>query len=278
VGFFRDITERKQWEEALRDAKEKWTSLTENTDDIVMIVDGNGVIQYINRTIPPYTPEETVGRTVYDYVPREQHDVLEKSLREVFKTGKPDRYEVSSSIPTIGTIWFSTKIVPIKHDRKVSSAILISSDITERKKAEEKIRLLSNVVQQASEGIAVSDLNGRILFVNSAWLKMHRFNEDEEKDLVGKEVGRFYCRQQVESIDRKVQSAGIFRGRITQVRKDGTTFPALATLSPLKNENGQIIGIIRMAKNLTEIVRDIRDVGSSNVWSSKNGRTEGTGA
>jgi PAS domain S-box-containing protein len=87
-----DITEHKQWEDAVRDAKEKWASLTENTDDIVMIVDGNGVIQYINRTIPPYTPEETVGKTVYEYIPREQHDVFEKSLREVFKTGKPDSY------------------------------------------------------------------------------------------------------------------------------------------------------------------------------------------
>jgi PAS domain S-box-containing protein len=139
IVLYKDITERKQWEEALRDAKEKWVSLTENTDDIVMIVDGNGVIQYINRTIPPYTPEATVGKTVYEYVPREQHDVFEKSLREVFKTGKPDRYEVSSSIPKIGTIWFSTKIVPIKQDRKVSAAILISANITERKKAAEEL-------------------------------------------------------------------------------------------------------------------------------------------
>ncbi|MCJ7760062.1 PAS domain-containing protein, partial [Candidatus Bathyarchaeota archaeon] len=110
---------------------------------------------------------------------------------------------------------------------------------------------------------------------NSAWLRMHGFDEDEEKDLVGKAVGRFYCRQQVETLDRKVQSEGIFRGRITQVRKDGTTFPALTTLSPLRGENGQIIGIIRMTKNLTEIVRDIRDVRSSNVCSPKKSGAEG---
>jgi PAS domain S-box-containing protein len=139
IVLYKDITERKQWEDALRDAKEKWASLTENTDDIVMVVDGNGVIQYINRTIPPYTPEETVGKTMYEYVPREQHDVFEKSLREVFKTGEPDSYQVSSSIPKIGTMWFSTKVVPIKHDGKVSAAILISSNITDRKKAEEEL-------------------------------------------------------------------------------------------------------------------------------------------
>jgi PAS domain-containing protein len=46
---------------------------------------------------------------------------------------------------------------------------------------------------------------------------------------------------------------------MTHVRKDGTTFQTIATLSPLRNEDEKIIGIIHMAKNITEIVRDIRD-------------------
>jgi PAS domain S-box-containing protein len=157
VGVIRDTSERKQREDALRDAKEKWASLTENTDDIVMIVDGNGVIQYINRTIPPYTPEETVGKTVYEYVPREQHDVFEKSLGGVFKTGKPDSYQVSSTIPKIGTIWFSTKVVPIKHDGKVSSAILISSNITDRKKAEEELRNSEEHLKETNKKLEVTN-------------------------------------------------------------------------------------------------------------------------
>jgi PAS domain S-box-containing protein len=157
VGLFRDVTEHKKTEEALRDAKEKWASLTENTDDIVMIVDGNCVIQYINRTIPPYTPEETVGKTVYEYVPREQHNVFEKSLREVFKTGKPGSYQVSSNIPKIGTIWFSTKVVPIKYNGKVSSAILISSNITDRKKAEEELRNSEERLKETNKKLEVTN-------------------------------------------------------------------------------------------------------------------------
>ncbi|MGA9387753.1 MAG: PAS domain S-box protein, partial [Candidatus Bathyarchaeia archaeon] len=104
----RDITERKALEDALQDAKQKWTSLTENTHDIVMIADSEGIIQYINRTIPPYTPEETIGKTVYEYVPREQHDTLRSSLKKTFEMGVPLSYVVSSNIPKIGTIWFET--------------------------------------------------------------------------------------------------------------------------------------------------------------------------
>jgi PAS domain-containing protein len=104
---------------------------------------------------------------------------------------------------------------------------------------------------------------------------MHKFNEDEGEDLLGKTVGGFYCDEQAESMDRKVLCEGIFRGRVTQVRKDGTTFPALATLNPLRDENGRVIGIIRMAKILTEIVRDIRDTRSMNASCTEKNMTKG---
>lgn len=146
-----NITERKKMEGQLQDAREKWVSLTENTDDIIMTVDGKGVIQYINRTIPPYTPKETIGKLVYDYVSREQHDLMRESLRKVFKTGKPCSFEVSSNIPKIGTIWFSAKVVPIRHDKEIPSVVMISTDITERKKAEEAIKRYSEHLEELVE-------------------------------------------------------------------------------------------------------------------------------
>jgi len=140
LGIFWDITERKQAEEQLKKNEIRWSSLTENTNDIIMIVDSKSTIQLINKTISPYTIEETVGKSLYEYVPKEQHDTMRNSLANVFKTGKPETYEVCSVIPKFGTLWFSTKVVPIKTEGNIVSAILISTDITERKKAEEELK------------------------------------------------------------------------------------------------------------------------------------------
>ena len=149
------ITERKKAEEALKDAKQKWASLTENTDGIVMIVDSEGIIQYINRTIPPYTPEETVGKTVYEYVPREQHDTMRSSLKKTFETGVPFNYVVSSNIPKIGTIWFETKVVPVKDDEKTVSAILMSTDVTKLRNTEERLKETNVKLEDTNEKLRV---------------------------------------------------------------------------------------------------------------------------
>jgi PAS domain S-box-containing protein len=149
------ITERKKAEEALKDAKQKWASLTENTDGIVMIVDSEGIIQYINRTIPPYTPEETVGKTVYEYVPREQHDTMRSSLKKTFETGVSFNYVVSSNIPKIGTVWFETKVVPVKDDEKTVSVILMSTDVTKLRNTEERLKETNMKLEDTNEKLRV---------------------------------------------------------------------------------------------------------------------------
>jgi PAS domain S-box-containing protein len=185
VGTCIDITDRRQWEEALRDAKEKWVSLTENTDDIVMIVDNNGVIRYVNRTMPPYTPEETVGKTVYEYVSAEQQSIIEKSFKEVIRTGKSDNYQISSNIPKTGTVWFNTKIVPIKHDRKATAAILISANITDQRRAEEELHRAIKKLDVMNEKLRVvgslarHDVRNKLVGVTgNAYLLRQRFAGD----------------------------------------------------------------------------------------------------
>jgi PAS domain S-box-containing protein len=258
VGISRDITERKRAEEALQEAKEKWVSLTENTNDIAMIVSSEGTIQYINRTIPPYTPEETIGKTVYEYIPREQHDVMRKSLRKVFKMGEPDSFEISSNIPKIGSIWFSTKAVPIKRDGKVVSVILISADITERKKAEEKIRASEeryrSLVELAPDGIATMNMKGVVTSINTAFSRLTGYSRDE---IIGKhftKLGTLRARD----IPKYAKLIGsIFRGKIpphiefAYFRKDGTQRCGEAHLSLLE-ESGKKVGIQAILRDITE--------------------------
>ncbi len=139
-----DVTERMEAEQKLKETEEKWDSLTENSKDIILILDKNDIIQYINNTIHPLTPEEVIGTSIYEYVSKEHYDAIRKSLKKVYTTGNTESYEIPLDMlkinTQIDTLWFNTKAVPIKTDKEVSAVILIATEITERKKIEQKIK------------------------------------------------------------------------------------------------------------------------------------------
>ncbi len=135
-----DITEHKRAEEALRESEEQWRSLVENIPDIIMTLDRDGTILFINRTPPGFTVEATIGVIVYDYVPPEHHDTLRKSLEGVFEAGDAHGFEIAGAGPFGRTSWYFNRIGPVVRDGRVVAATLIATDITEQRRAEEALR------------------------------------------------------------------------------------------------------------------------------------------
>jgi PAS domain S-box-containing protein len=136
----RSETERKWAEEALHQSEERWRSLAQNIPDIILTVARDGTILAANRTVSGATVEETIGKSVYDNVAPEHCDNIRKSLERVFQTGKPDTYEILGVGPHgLNTAWYETRVVPNERDRQVIAVTLISTDITERKREEERV-------------------------------------------------------------------------------------------------------------------------------------------
>jgi PAS domain S-box-containing protein len=256
VVNFHDITERKKAEEALREGEEKWTSLTRNTNDIIMMVDSKGIIQYINKTLPPYTPKETIGKTIYEYVPKDHHDIMSNSLTKVFKTGEQDTYEVSSNIPKIGTIWFSTKVVPVKRDRVVRNVILISTDITESKKAEDELRQKETkyrtLVENLPQKIFLKDKNSVYMSCNDNYARDLKIKSDE---IIGKTDHEFYPKELAEkyrSDDKRIMELGKTEEIDEKYVKNGQEIIVHTVKTPIKDENGNTVGVLGIFWDITK--------------------------
>jgi len=259
VAIYNNITERKKAEEALREGDEKWSSLTGNTNDIIMMVDSKGIIQYINKTLPPYTPKETIGNTLYEYVPKDHHDIISNSLTKVFKTGESDNYEMSSNIPKIGTIWFSTKVVPIKHNGEVTDVILISTDITNRKRAEVEIKAseqkLQTVFASSPDPIFSTDLTGNITECNQATLDFIGIPSKEELfstpvlSMLTEDHRDKIAEQMMKCID---SGNTIKDAEYTFIAKNGRKIDSLVAAAVLKDASGNPTGFMAVVKDITE--------------------------
>jgi PAS domain S-box-containing protein len=153
-GIVYDITEKKELsalrkaEEALGKSEKKWRSLAENVPDIILSVDKDSNILFINRSVTGFNKEDVIGTTIYEYLSHDQHQTVRESIDRVFLTGKPDSYEVTGPGNHGPETKWESRVVPVIADGQVDTVNLILTDITERMEAQNRQKHLLNRVQK----------------------------------------------------------------------------------------------------------------------------------
>ncbi|UCG62766.1 MAG: PAS domain S-box protein [Candidatus Zixiibacteriota bacterium] len=139
IEYSLDVTQRRLAEQALKESEARWRTLVENAPDTVFMVDHKGTILFVNRCPNGKTPEQLVGRSIFECVPAEHKRMVKETIDRVFRTGRPDRYEFDAKDGPISR-WYSTRLGPIKREEKTVAVILMTRDTTDRKRIEKALR------------------------------------------------------------------------------------------------------------------------------------------
>jgi PAS domain S-box-containing protein len=166
-GIFRDITERKQAEEALRESEERYRTILENIEDGYYEVDLPGNFAFFNDSLCRmlgYSRDEMIGMGNQHYTDEENRKKLFQAFNEVYRTGKPAKGFDWEVIKKDGTKVFGEVSVSLIKDSKGQSIGFrgIARDITERKRSEQEMAALQEQLRQSQKMEAVGQLAGGI--------------------------------------------------------------------------------------------------------------------
>jgi PAS domain S-box-containing protein len=124
--------------------------------------------------------------------------------------------------------------------------------------------VLQTIFENSVDAIAVTDMDGVVGFVNTAWAKMHGYSMDE---MVGKQLDTFHTEEQLERdvvpFLEYVKKLGSHAGEVGHRKKNGTTFSAWMSVTLLKDENGNHEGFVGIARDITE-QKQIYGIGGKN--------------
>ena len=252
--------ERLAADTALLESENLYRSLISASPDAVTVTNVKGQITFVsNRALEIFghaSKDEVIGRHLFDWVMSEEHEIARASFQELLG-GKPIRGSEFTLLKKDGTR-FNGEI----NAAPLSSAggtpegiILITRDITERKRADEMQKRLATAVEQAAEDIIITDDTGKILYVNPAFETITGYSREA---VIGcnprilksdKHDAAFY--QKMWSVLRRGQ---VWSGRVINKRKDGTFFEQESTISPIRDSAGKITNYVGVRRDVTREV------------------------
>ena len=185
VWSFRDGTERKRAEEALRESEERYRTILENIEDGYYEVDLPGDLTFFNDSLCKmlgYSKDEMIGMSNKQYTDEENRNKLFQAFNEVYRTGEPTKGFDWEVIAKDGTKLFGEVSVSLIKDLEGRPCGFrgIARDVTERKHAEAALRTekqrFETLLENAPFGVIMIDKEGNFKYVNSKFIELFGYD------------------------------------------------------------------------------------------------------
>jgi two-component system CheB/CheR fusion protein len=241
-------------------------ALLDSALDCIISMDAEGRVLEFNpaaERVFGYSRDQALGQELASLIiPPAQRGRHRKGLRHYLETGEGPvlgkRLEVKALRSDGSEILVELAITALRRENEpVFTAYL--RDITARNRGAEASRRLAAIIESSDDAIISKDLNGIITSWNAAAERLFGYTQDE---IVGQSILTLIPpdRQHEEPriLERIRRGERIDHYETVRRRKDGSLLDISVTVSPLKDQNGQIIGASKIARDITERIQNER--------------------
>jgi len=266
VLTFSDVTESNLGERRLRKSEKELSSILDNMQDTYYRTNQEGKVVRISQSIVNmlgYGYEESLGMDLGSlYVEKDGREKFLRVLRE--HHGSVQNYQAAMWHKDGRQVWVSTSAhYYIDEDGNVSGIEGVTRDITELKNAEARLfeqkERAHITLNSIGDGVVTLSVQGRIEFLNPYAEQMTGCSLDAVKDQRLTDYLQFADAETQVPLPNPVEKCLteeeviIFSDHIHAIRNDGTRFAVKLTVSPMRNQSRQIIGVVMVMHDVSEM-------------------------
>lgn len=271
LAITRDVSERREADDALRESEERYRDLFENANDIVFTTDLQGSLTSFNKAgelVTGYTREEVLEKGAFASFTPEFRKIVREMLEKKLTGKSKTQYELELTAKEGHQLILEISVRLITKNGKPSGVQGIARDITERKRAdaeraklmkdlESERTLLQAVLRQMPAGVLIVEApSGKVILVNEQAAQIMRRSIQELRDGVKFEffhlAGKRYQPQEW-PLTRAIDAGEVVTSEVLQTRRsDGAVITLQVEAAPVRNKRGRIVAGVMAFNDITE--------------------------
>ena len=253
VGNIVEITESKKAEERLK----IFQNIVSSTQDGIGYLDREYRYVIVNDSYERFSGvsrKQFIGRTVAEYLGEEVFRQRLKPLLDRCLQGETINYQSEFDYPVLGTRYVDVSYFPFRNDSgDITGIVVTTRDITERRQSDIRLRQQAMILDQISDAVTVTDLDGIITYTNRASAGKLGRSADE---LVGRHVEVLGHDPEYGASQRQIVAMtlahGRWQGEVVNFTPDGRRIMLDCRINTLLDEQGRKIGMCGISTDITE--------------------------
>jgi len=255
-GFSADITQQKADFEKIAALYKKQDAILKSIPDLVFEIGLNKIIYKFHSQVSDLlysNPKEFLGKKYDEILPKDSADVLTTAINEASDKGFSYGLIYHLEVPH-GNVWFELTVNLIENtDTEDKRFIVLAKDITKKKIENDQLSQLKHAVEQSTSSIVITNLEGNLEYVNQQFLKITGYTYEEVIGNNPRILNSGYTKkEEYKNMWDTIKSGGTWHGEFLNKKKNGTLFWEDVTISPVRNDKGDIINFLAIKTDITK--------------------------
>jgi PAS domain S-box-containing protein len=237
----------------------RFESLLEAVPDALVGMDQKGAIRFVSHqteSLFGYGRDDLVGQPIQTLVPQYLCEVYTEQRQECF--ADPRSRSMGLDLHLSGRQQDGTELpvnISLSHLDTGDVLLVITAvrEVTRHRRALENSKLLAAIVEHSNDAIIAKTPDGIVTYWNPAAERMYGYSSEE---MLGQSIDQLSpegrAGEIISILARITAGQSVEHFETVRVRKDGTVFPVLLTVSPIRDADGAVVGASSITRDVTE--------------------------